>query len=104
MKTKRIAMLLAGGMLAGSSLFAGPRVFVGLNFGVPVVPVPAYAAPAYVAPAPVAYAAPYPGPGYVWVNGYYGYVGPRRVWTAGYWRAPVFEHRVFVRGGFGFRR
>jgi hypothetical protein len=99
MKTKRIAMLLAGGLLAGSSLFAGPRVFVGLNFGAPVVPV----GPAYVAPAPVAYAAP--GPGYVWVGGGYTFVGGRRIWNAGYWRAPVFEHRGFDRRfERGFRR
>jgi hypothetical protein len=81
MKSKLIATLIAGGMLAGSA-FAGPRVFVGLNFGAPVVP---------VAPAVVAYGAP--GPGYVWVDGFYSYYGGRRIWTAGYWRAPVFAPR-----------
>jgi hypothetical protein len=88
MKTKLIATLL----LAGSSLFAGPRVFVGLNFGAPVVP---------VAPVAVAYASP--GPGYVWVDGFYTFVGGRRVWNAGYWRAPVFAPRYergFVEHGF----
>lgn len=80
MKTKLIATL----MLAGSSLFAGPRVFVGLNFGAPVVP---------VAPVAVAYATPCPGPGYVWIDGGYTFVGGRRIWNAGYWRAPVFAPR-----------
>jgi hypothetical protein len=75
MKTKLIATLL----LAGSSLFAGPRVFFGVGVGVPVVP----------PPPPVVYAAPAPAPGYVWVGGGYVFVGGRRVWRDGYWRAPV---------------
>lgn len=91
MKTKLIATL----MLAGSSLFAGPRVFFGVNVGVPIAP-----APVVVAPAPVVgYAAP--GPGYLWVNGGYTFVGGRRVWNAGYWRGPAFAPRYGYRG---FRR
>jgi hypothetical protein len=98
MKTKLIATL----MLAGSSLFAGPRVFMGLNVGVPV------------APLAVGYAAPCPGPGYAWVDGGYTFVGGRRVFNRGYWRAPVvvgrFDnravHSVVARRGVerGFRR
>ena len=80
MKTKLIATLL----LAGSSVFAGPRVFFGVGVGVPAAPV--VVAP----PAPVvAYATPCPGPGYTWVGGGYYFVGGRRVWREGYWRAPV---------------
>src|ERR1039458_1132822 len=53
MKTKLLAVLL----LAGSSLFAAPRVVVGIGVG------------GYVGPAPVvAYAPPAPGPGYAWVG------------------------------------
>jgi hypothetical protein len=74
MKTKLIATLL----LAGSSLFAGPRVFFGFGVGVPVAPAPV-----------VAYATPCPGPGYAWVGGGYYFVGGRRIWREGYWRAPV---------------
>src|SRR5579875_2330066 len=79
MKTKLLALLL----LAGSSVFAAPRVFFGVGVGVG----PAYS---YVAapppPAPVVtYAAPAPGPGYSWVGGYYYPVGPRWYWRAGYW-------------------
>src|ERR1039457_3182096 len=52
MKTKLLAVLL----LAGSSLFAAPRVVVGIGVG------------GYVGPAPVvAYAPPAPGPVYAWV-------------------------------------
>ncbi len=84
-----IMMLLAG------SLAAAPRIAVGIGFGVP---------------APVAVVQPAcPGPGYVWMNGYYA---PNGVWVAGYWAppavvrvAPRFEHApVFVHGFEHFRR
>ena len=106
MKTKLIAMLMA----AGSTMFAGPRVFVGVGIGAPVVPAP------IVAPAPildVAYVPPCPTPGFLWTAGYYNYFGGRRVWVPGYWHAPIgaarFDHRVagrnFDRGyARGFRR
>ena len=80
MKTK----LLAGLLLAGSALFAAPRISVGIGIGAPIVaPAPVYVAPApaYVAPA---YVPPAPGPGYTWVGGFY--VGG--VWHPGYWAAP----------------
>ena len=65
-KTMAVMMLLAGG------LFAAPRVTVGIGIGVP---------------APVAVVQPVcPGPGYSWVDGYYG---PTGVWVAGYWAPPV---------------
>jgi hypothetical protein len=67
MKKAVLAMIL----LAGSAL-AGPRIAVGIGFGVP---------------APVAVVRPAcPGPGYVWVDGYYA---PNGVWVAGFWRAPA---------------
>jgi hypothetical protein len=59
-------------MLAGSSLFAMPRIGIGINLGVPPARV------AVVRP-------PCPGPGYVWVDGYYG---PHGAWIAGYWTLP----------------
>jgi hypothetical protein len=85
--------ILAGLVLAGGSLFAGPRIAVGVGFGVPVAP-----APVYVAPAPVYAAAP--GPGYGWVDGYWYFSGGHRLWHAGYW-APGFRGHVVARG---FRR
>jgi hypothetical protein len=67
MKKAVMAMIL----LAGSAL-AGPRFAVGIGFG---------------APAPVAVVRPScPGPGYVWVDGYYAASG---VWAPGFWRAPA---------------
>jgi hypothetical protein len=71
--------LIAGFLLAGSCLFAAPRIVVGIGVG-PGVPVAGYyaPAPAYVAPAP----------GYTWVGGYWFGVGPNRVWRPGYWAAP----------------
>jgi hypothetical protein len=61
-------MVLAGGLMAA------PRVAVGIGFGVP---------------APVAVVRPVcPGPGYNWVNGYYG---PAGVWVGGYWAPPAFR-------------
>ena len=64
-KAVAVMMLLAGG------LFAAPRVTVGIGFG---------------AAAPVVVAPPCPGPGYTWVDGYYG---PTGVWVAGYWAPPA---------------
>src|SRR5690242_11377461 len=62
--------LLAMVLLAGSAL-AGPRISIGIGFGAP--------APAMVRPA-------CPGPGYAWVDGYYG---RNHVWVPGFWRRPA---------------
>jgi hypothetical protein len=64
-KAIAVMMLLAGGLLAA------PRVTVGIGIGVP--------APVVVRPA-------CPGPGYTWVDGYYG---PTGLWVAGYWAPPA---------------
>src|SRR5262245_7160275 len=87
MKTRLLALLF----LAGSSLFAGTRVFVGIGVG-------GYG-PRYYAPPPpaVVYAPPYPGPGYTWVDGYYYPVGPRYVWHGGYWARPPYAGAYWVR-------
>ncbi len=72
MKTKLLAMML----LAGGSMFAQTRFSVGLGFN----------------PAPRAYVSnipPCPGPGYVWLNGY---------WHAPAVRVERFDNRF--RGGF----
>jgi len=89
MKLRMLALLV----LAGSTVFAGPRVFVGFGLGYAPAPVVAYAPP----PAPmVAYAAPAPRPGYAWVGGYYAPVGPRYVWHGGYWARPPYAHAYWV--------
>lgn len=112
MKTKFVIGLL----LASSALFAGPRVAVGIGFGVPVAPsyyvapapVPAYAPPAYGAPAyvpPPAYgpAPAYlaPAPGYNWVGGYWYFSGGHRLWHSGYWAAP--RYRGYAGRGWRYR-
>jgi hypothetical protein len=87
MKTKILAFLL----LAGSCVFAGPRVVVGVGF-------PGYGY-GYYAPAPPAvpyaysYAPSYvaPGYGYSWVPGYYDFVGSRYAWRGGYWAHPPYR-------------
>jgi len=93
MKTKLLALAL----LAGGTMFAGPRIGVRVGIG-PAYP---YYAPAYIAPAPV-YAAPYAyaAPAPVYGGGFWVNVGGRRVWREGYRGGPTF------RGGYGrgFRR
>ena len=89
MKSKLLALVF----LAGSTMFAAPRVFVGVNFGYPA-PVPYY-----VAPPParvVAYVPPSPGYGYTWINGYWYPAGPRWAWHAGYWARPPYARARWI--------
>lgn len=91
MKTKMLAIAIL--LMAGSSLFAGPRVFVGVGFGggygyyaaaPPPAPVVAYAQP------------PAPGYGYSWVGGYYSPYAGHYAWHAGYWARPPYAHAYWV--------
>jgi hypothetical protein len=79
MKTKLIATLL----LAGSSLFAAPRIRFGVGIGVP--------APVVVAPPIVAYAPPCPGPGYSWIGGSWVFVGGGHFYDRDHYRGPVYR-------------
>jgi hypothetical protein len=82
--------ILAGLLLAGSTMFAAPRVSIGIGFGAPR-PVVVDAAP------------PCPGPGYVFVDGYWQLPRVDRDWHADYRRAPErFQH--FDRHDEHFRR
>ena len=83
MKTK-LALLT---LLAGSALFAGPKVFIGVGIGGYGPPPP---------PPPVYYAPPVPGPGYVWVDGYWYPSGPRYAWSPGYWGRPPYPRAYWV--------
>jgi hypothetical protein len=87
MKTK--LKVLAVALIAGGTMFAQPRISVGIGvggYGPGAYPPPAYAQQ---------YAPPCPGPDYTWVDGYWG---PRNVWVAGFWRAPVYpSYRVAPR-------
>jgi len=83
MKTRLMALLL----MAGGALFAETHVAIGVQIGGPV-PV--------AVPAPVAvdvYQPPCPGPGYVWVAGYYDQFGN---WYAGYWALPPYAGAYWV--------
>jgi hypothetical protein len=63
--------LLAMVLLAGSAL-AGPGISIGIGVG---------------GPSPMAMVRPAcPGPGYVWVDGYYG---QNRAWVPGFWIRPA---------------
>ena len=89
MKTKLLALLF----LAGTSMFAGPRFFVGINVG------PSYGYGYYAPPPPApvyAYRPAYPGYGYTWVDGYYYPAGPRYAWRAGYWARPPYRGAFWV--------
>ena len=72
--------ILAAALIAGGTMFAQPRIAIGIGVG-------GYA-PGYYAPPAYAYAPPCPGPGYAWVGGYWVPRGGRNVWINGYWRAP----------------
>lgn len=78
MKFKLLGILL----LAGSSIFAGTRFYVGVGAGGGYYP-GYYAAPP--PPPAVAYYPPAPASNYAWVGGYYYPVGPRWVYRSGYW-------------------
>ncbi len=87
MKTKMLAMML----LAGGTMFAGPRFSIGVGFGTQDAGF-YQAPPAYAANIP-----PCPGPGYTWVDGYWTNDYGRQVWVPGFWNAPVVTYQVAPR-------
>jgi len=90
MKSKLFALLFLAGT---ATMFAGPRVVVGVGFGYAPAPIAMYAPP----PAPVvAYAPRIVRPGYAWVGGYYYPVGARYAWHAGYWARPPYARAYWV--------
>jgi hypothetical protein len=68
---KPIRAITAALLLATLSLSANAAVFVSVNIGPPVLPV-------YVPP-------PIPGPGYLWVPGYWAWGGGDYYWVPGTW-------------------
>jgi hypothetical protein len=97
MKTKLLALLV----LAGSSLFAAPRMSIGIGVGAGGY-APGYYAPP-PPPPPAAYVAA-PGPGYSWVGGYWYPVGSRYSWRAGYWSRPPYRGAYWVAPRYHGRR
>jgi hypothetical protein len=79
-------------LLASSSAFAATHFSIGIRVG----PAYGYNVAPPPPPAAVAYYPPSPGPGYVWVSGYYNRVGPRYVWRAGYWSRPPYAGAEWV--------
>jgi hypothetical protein len=73
------AVLLASGVMSA----CGGRGFIAV--GTPLPP-PPYAGPVGVAP----------GPGYVWINGFYDYSGGSWVWRHGYWAQPPYPNAVWI--------
>jgi len=95
MKSKLLALVFLAG--TATSMFAWPRVVVGVGVGYPYYaprPVAVYAAP----PAPLvsAYVPPMPAPGYSWVGGYWYPSGARYAWHAGYWARPPYARSYWV--------
>jgi hypothetical protein len=87
--------MLAVLLLTAGSLFAAPRVFVGVGVGGYMAPAPVatYAPP----PAAIAtYVPPAPGPGYAWVGGYWYPGGRRWLWRSGYWARPPYVRSWWV--------
>jgi hypothetical protein len=83
-RSKQMKKALLGMVLLAGSAFAGPGISIGIGFGTP---------------APVAMVRPAcPGPGYVWMDGYYG---QNRAWVPGFWRRPAV---VVVPRSFGYGR
>lgn len=99
MKTK---LLLTAVVLGAATLSASAGVSFHISVGLPLpVVVTAPAAPVIIAPPPppvvvtapvvaappvVVAAPPCPGPGYVWVAGYWRANGYNRVWVPGCWQ------------------
>ncbi len=84
MKTK--SKLLAVALIAGSTMFAAPRLSIGVSVG-------GYGTGAYPPPAYTqTYVPPCPGPGYTWTNGVWRapvvHVAPRFVETRNHFVAP----------------
>ena len=57
-----------------------------------------YYAPVPPPPMRVEAYGPRPGPGYVWVNGYWGYRANAYAWNGGRWMLPPPGRRVWVAG------
>jgi hypothetical protein len=87
---KHKQMLIAVVLLAFAAMFvatpaAPARVAVGIAVGAPP--------PAPLAVAPVGVA---PGPGYIWIDGYWDWVNGGWVWVPGRWVLPPAHRAVWI--------
>jgi hypothetical protein len=76
------AILVAAMLLGGVSVLAA-QISVGIRIGPPP-------------PARVVRALPSPGPGFLWVEGYWYPVGRHYKWHEGYWSRPPYEGARWV--------
>jgi hypothetical protein len=85
MKSSLLALMFTAG-----SLFAETHISIGIGIGTPF----------YYAPPPppiVAYTIPpCPGPGYLWIAGYWYPAGSRYRWRDGYWARPPYPGSYWV--------
>ena len=88
-------ILIAIVLLSGLWLIAAAKVDLGIAVGGPPPPPP----PAVVV-SPVGVA---PGPGYVWVPGYWDWVGDQWVWVDGRWILPPRPRAVWIAPALEFR-
>jgi hypothetical protein len=98
----KIKVLLLAALVSAATLSAHAGVHFSFWFNLPVPPVPVVTvaapppcvvtppAPVVVAPPVVTVATVCPGPGYVWVPGYWS----GRVWVAGCWRAGAVHYAI----------
>jgi hypothetical protein len=100
MKSSLLAVLF---LMAASSVFAGPRISVGIGvgFGAPLYgggysDYPPVYIPQPPPPPPVVYAPRAMRSGYTWVEGYWYPMGARYVWRPGYWARPPYEGAYWV--------
>ena len=77
---------LAVALIAGGTMFAQPRVAIGIGVGGYARGY--YAPPVYSQPVYSQVTPPCPGPGYAFVDGYWTPQGGRNVGIQGYWRRP----------------
>ena len=87
MKTKLFIMLLLA--LAGTALFAAPRVVIGVGVG---------GGYGYYAPPPIVYAPPVVYPAPVYNYGYYPYRPYYRPFAGAIWVAPRYYRHHYYRG------
>jgi hypothetical protein len=91
----RKRLLALGVLVAAVWLTAAARVDLGVAVGTAPPPPPAAAVAGPVGVAP--------GPGYVWVPGYWDWVGDRWVWVDGRWILPPHGHAVWIDPKIEFR-
>ena len=81
---KTLRVLAISAVLLALASTARAQVTFDVHFGRPIPPPRAYVVPAQ------------PGPGYIWVEGYWYPVGSRYVWHNGYWTRPPYEGAYWV--------